>query len=364
MRLESRIVENRPTLEKPEEAALSVRPYGTLADGSAVEAWTLRGRGGMVLEVLTYGGAVRRLELPGPGGVRTDVVLGFDDLADWESSNQSYFGVIAGRVAGRIPGGLLRVGDECFQLPCNEGANHLHGGGRGLDKRVWSAEPAVADGGSVALRLRYLSPAGEEGYPGAVELSATYTVTPDNRMIFETEAVSDRVTPVSLAQHSYFNLAGEGSVADHELQVFASRRMTTDENLTPLGVDEPVEGQAADLRRPRRLGEVIPELWKCHGDLYWLDSDEPLKPAARVVHPPSGRTLEVSTSHDFVQFYAAAHLDGSLRGKGGRGYVRNAGLCLECQGYPDPGAGFGEILVRPGEPQRHRTIYAFGFDDG
>lgn len=346
------------------EPAISCRPYGVLADGREVEAWTLRGAGGLELEVLSFGGAVSRLVVPDRAGRGADVVLGFSELADWEHSNQSYFAVIAGRVAGRIPGGRLRVDGEEFALPCNEGDNHLHGGFTGLDKRIWRVESVEPGDGAVALQLSYHSPAGEEGYPGAVELVARYLVTPDNRLVFETEACSDAPTPVSLAQHSYFNLGGEGSgsVEDHVVQIFASERMTTDEKMTPLGVAEPVDGQAADLRRPTRLGEAIPGLWQRHGDLYRLDSQEPLKRAARVVHPASGRTLEAWTTHDFLQFYSAAHLDGSPVGKSGRPYVRHAGLALECQGYPDPGAGFGDILVRPGSPQRHRTVYAFGVD--
>lgn len=331
-----------------------------------MDAWTLRGAGGMEAEVITLGGAVSRLVVPDREGRRADVVLGFADLADWVDSNQSYFAVIAGRVAGRIPGGILRVGGERHALSRNEGENHLHGGCAGFDKKVWKAEPIETGDGSACLQLSYRSEAGEEGYPGAVEVLARYTVTGDNQLVFETEARAEALTPVSLAQHSYFNLGGEGSgsVEDHEIRIFAGERMTTDEKMTPLGVAEPVDGQAADLRQPTRLGEAIPGLWQQHGDLYRLDSDAPLKRAARVIHAASGRTLEAWTTHEFLQFYTAAHLDGSLVGKSGRPYVRHAGFCLECQGYPDPAAGFGDILVRPGSTQRHRTIYAFGIGDG
>jgi aldose 1-epimerase len=339
---------------------LSSRPYGNLPDGRPVEAWTLKGAGGMISEILTYGGAVSRLEVPDRDGVLADVVLGFDNLEQWRTTNQSYFGIIAGRIAGRVPGGRLSVDGEVFPLECNEGTNHLHGGTRGLGHRVWTAEPLAADDGAVALRLRYLSPAGEEGYPGEVGLAATYTVTAANELVFETEARADRVTPISLAQHSYFNLAGEGSgsIGDHEVQILAEEQMTTDEKMTPLGKAEPVTG-AADLRRSRHLGDIIPNLWKQHGDLYHLSTQPGMKLAAQVLHRESGRLLEVHTTHDFLQFYTAAHLDGSIRGKSGRPYVRHGGLCLECQGYPDSGAGFGDIMVRPGKPQRHRTVYAF-----
>lgn len=349
-------------LPESPDPAISCRPFGSLGDGRQVDAWTLRGRGGMEVEVLTYGAAVRRLELPDEAGGFVDVVLGFDGLAQYESENASYFGVVPGRIAGRLPGGQLRIDREFHQLECNEGVNHLHGGAVGLDKRVWSAAPVDSPEGGSALQLRHTSPDGDQGYPGTVDIRLTYTVTDDNRLIFDSEASSDRTTPLSLPQHSYFNLAGNGSVEDHEVRILASEQMTTDENMTPLGVAEPVAGQAADLRQPQRLGDVIPGLWKQHGALYRLDSREALKHAAWVRHPASGRTLEAWTTHDFLQFYTASHLDGSITGKGGRKYFKHAGLCLECQGYPDPAAGFGDILVRPGETQQHRTIYAFGSD--
>jgi aldose 1-epimerase len=320
----------------------------------------------MELEILSYGAAVRRLAVPDGRGDLVDVVLGHETMDGWEHANESYFGVIAGRIAGRVPGGRLEFEGREYQLAGNDRGNHLHGGPEGLDKRLWQGESLTMEDGTVGVRMCYHSPDGEGGYPGAVELSATYWLTPDDSFVLETEARADQVTPISLAQHSYFNLAGagNGSAEGHVVRIFADHVVTTDEKMTPLGIAETVEGKAADLRQPRLLKEVIPELWQQHGDLYQLSGDEGLKPAARVLDPQSGRGMEVSTTQNFLQFYTAAHLDGSLVGKGGKAYPRHGGLCFECQGYPDPSAGLGDILVRPGQMQRHKTVYAFSHEGG
>lgn len=347
--------------ECEQSASLARRSYGCLSDGREVETWILRGAGGMELEILSYGAAVRRLAVPDGKGDLVDVVLGHETMDGWEQANESYFAVIAGRIAGRVPGGRLLFDGQKYQLACNDRGNHLHGGPEGLDKRLWQGESVAMEDGTVGVRMRYRSPDGEGGYPGTVEIFATFLLTPDNAFVFETEASADQLTPVSLAQHSYFNLggAGNGSAEGHVVQIFADHVMSTDETMTPLGRSAVVDGTAADLRQARVLAEVIPGLWQQHGDLYQLSGAEDLKPAARVFDPQSGRVMEVSTTHDFLQFYTAAHLDGSILGKGGVAYPKHGGLCFECQGYPDPSAGFGDILVQPGQMQRHRTIYAF-----
>ena len=313
------------------------------------------------MQVLSYGAAIRRLALPDPSGTLVDLVLGHETTEGWEHANESYFGVVPGRISGRLPGGHLVLGEQHFQLACNDRGNHLHGGNHGFDKQIWQGEALDQDDGTVGLRMHFQSPDGEEGYPGTVNLSATYRLTPDNALLFETEARADQLTPVSLAQHSYFNLAGAGecSAEGHVVQIFADHVMTTDSMMTPLGIVASVEGMAADLREPRTLREILPQLWQQHGDLYRLQGAKGLKPAARLLDPQSGRVMDVSTTHDYLQFYTAAHLDGSLVGKGGKAYPKYGGLCFECQGYPDPAAGFGDILVTPGQVQRHQTIYAF-----
>lgn len=340
------------------------RIYGTLPCGRPVEAWTLAGRGGLTIEVITYGGTVTRLLAPGRGGALDDVVLGFDGLESY-LAGRSYFGAITGRVAGRIPNAAFTIEGRTYRLARNDPPNHLHGGLQGYDKKLWAAAAVNRADGAPSLRLTYLSPDGEEGYPGNVEAAVTYTVTDDNVFLIETEAASDRTTPLSLTHHSYFNLAGHaaGSIADHSLQIFAAEFVPAGEDLILLGRLESVEGRCSDLREPRRLGDVIPSLNQHHGDMYALRGGAVLEPvlAARIEHAASGRVLTVSTSEPFLQLYTGSHIVGPMAGKSGAIYSRHAGLCLECEGYPDPSNARlrNGALLHPGETQGHATAYAF-----
>jgi aldose 1-epimerase len=339
-------------------AVSAPRVAGRTAAGEAVHAYDLGNARGMTASVLTYGGIVQSLRVPDARGASADVVLGFAGLEPYLGSHP-HFGAITGRVAGRITGGRFTVDGREYALACNDGGNHLHGGFKGLDKRVWHAE---AENG--ALVLRYRSPDGEEGYPGTADLAVSYRLTDDNELVIDTEVTVDRATPVSLTNHSYFNLAGEGegTVEDHVITITAGEYVPTDGQLTLSGRREPVGGQANDLRSPRRLGDVIPGLHRQHGDHYLPPaSGGAMRRVARVSEPRSGRVMDVSTDDDGLQFYTGWFLDGSVVGKSGRAYPRFGGFCLECQGYPD-GAdhpGLGAIIVRPGEPRRRRTVYAF-----
>jgi len=342
--------------------------YGTTPDGGRVDAWTLRGKGGLTLEVITYGAAVTRLLAPDREGRFADVVLGFDNL-DAYSSHSAYFGSVVGRVAGRISNARFPLDGEVYALVPNDPPNHLHGGSKGFDKQIWSAAPAGNTTGEPSLHLIHRSPHLDEGYPGNVDVTVTYTVTHDNALLVETQAVTDRPTPFSLTLHHYFNLAGEGSgsVADHELLIHADQFIQTNESMTLLGKQVSVMGYQNDFRHPRVLGEVIPSLFRNHGDLYVIrrtgegDRADAPRPAARLVHPASGRALEISTTATHLQLYTATALDASLTGKSGDTYPQYAGVCLECEGYPD-GANnphLGDIILRPGSPRREATRYAF-----
>lgn len=333
--------------------------------GEPVEAFTLLGGAGASLEVITYGGIVRSLNVPDRTGRLADVVLGFDSLEPYLRGHP-FFGAITGRVAGRIPNGILTIEGKTYELVKNESPNHLHGGIVGLDKRNWRAEPNQHEDGSDSLRLAYFSPDGEEGYPGNVELSVTYTLTRDNIFIVESEATSDRATPVSLTHHSYFNLAGEGGgdIFGHELTLFADEVFLVDDRMTPLGRTRDVSGHTGDFRVSRRLGGVIPDLFENHGDCYRLPGAGEQFLAARLLDPASGRTLTVSTDEDCLQLYTAAKLECPWAGKSQRPYNRFEGVCLECQGYPAAVQfpEFGSILVTPGQPRRRTTHYAFSTD--
>ncbi len=339
---------------------MSPLPFGTLPTGESVEAYTLAGSGGLSLQILTYGGIVTHLHAPDRQGRLADVVLGFDRPADYLAPHP-YFGAIAGRVAGRVTGARFTLDGHTYPLAVNNGPNHLHGGGRGFDKHVWKATPLSRPDGAPSLRLSRVSPDGEEGYPGAVTVSVTYTVIADNAFVIDTEASTDRATPFSLTHHSYFNLAGEGSgsVAGHELQIHADAYAPADERMTLLGRREPV-APANDFRVARPVGETVDGLHLRHGDLYFLPGDG-LREVARFADPASGRALTVSTTEACLQIYTGVSLDGSLTGKSGRAYGPHAGLCLECEGYPD-GANtpaLGDIILRPGHPLRQTTVYSF-----
>lgn len=329
------------------------RPFGALPSGKPVEAYTLTA-GTASLEVLNYGGIVTSLRVPDRHGRQADVVLGFARLEPYLASH-SYFGAIVGRIAGRVTAGRIMIDGRSFQLPCNDGGCHLHGGYIGLDQRLWLARAVERTGGSDSLQLIYRSPDGEAGYPGNLDLTVTYTLTSANEFIIETEACADEVTPLSLAHHSYFNLAGEdsGSIAGHEIQVTADALVPVNEKLILSDRREPLAGQPGDFSQACRLGDVLPRLVQAHGDLYLLRKphvETVVTPtlAARIVEPLSGRVLEVFTNESCLQFYTGSGLGGSPAGKSGRAYGPHAGLCFECQGYPNgaehPGSAISSCI--------------------
>ena len=343
------------------------RAFGSLPSGEAVKAFTLANASGASAEILTYGSVVRALRMPDREGRLADVVLGFDRLEPYLAI-RACFGAVVGRIAGRVTGGRLSIDGRACALACNDGSNHLHGGVLGLDRRLWVAEAAFQKDGAASVRLSYRSPDGEEGYPGNVDIAATYTLTAANELIFETEAAADRATPISLTQHSYFNLAGDGCgrILDHVVQVFADEFVPIDGSLTLLDRRERVRGTGADLTQPRPLRDALPNLLAGHGDHYPLrgpDAAVPREPtlAAEVAEPGSGRVLQVLTDNSSLQFYTGYALDGAAVGKSGRPYGPYAGFCMECEGYPNASTvgGFGDIMVRPGRPQRRRTVFAF-----
>jgi aldose 1-epimerase len=348
--------------------SVTSRIFGVLPDGKAVEAWTLYGQGGLVLETITYGATVTRLLVPDRDGRVADVVLGFNHL-DSYLADRAYFGAVIGRVAGRIPGARFNLEGKTYELAQNDLPNHLHGGVEGFNKKIWTASPMADPGGASSLRLTYRSPDGEEGYPGTVTVTVKYTVTDDNVFLVESEAFTDRPTPFNLTLHPYFNLGGEdtGSIADHELQIHSDAFVFTDESMSPLGRTGSVVGRSNDFRQLRNLSDAIPFLFQNHGDLYSVRGteekgtrSEPVR-AARLVHPASGRVLEVFTTEAYIQLYTGTCLDGSLTGKSGSRYPQYAGVCLECEGYPNGAnaSSMGDIILRPGDIQRQTTAYAF-----
>lgn len=344
-------------------------PFGVTPDGQQVSLFTISNANGMEARVINLGGIIVSLTAPDREGNLEDVVLGFDSL-DGYLAEHPYFGAIIGRYGNRIANGQFTVDGESYQLPVNNGPNSLHGGLRGFDKVVWDAEPFENDRGQ-GLILTYTSPDGEEGYPGNLQVRVTYTLTDENELIFDYHAVTDKATPVNLTQHSYFNLAGDGSgsILDHEVMLNASRLTVADTTLIPTGELRSVEGTPFDFRQPHRIGERIAaddEQLRFaggydHNFVIERAAGDSLVLAARVYEPTSGRVMEVLTTEPGVQFYTGNFLDGTLTGKNGVVYDTRTGLCLETQHFPDSPnqPSFPNTILRPGEEYRSTTVYRF-----
>jgi len=352
---------------------LEVRSFGRTPAGEEVDAWTLTA-GALRLEVLTLGGIVRTLHVPDADGRTANVVLGLGSVEDY-LERSPYFGAIVGRYANRIARGRFTLDGQEVRLATNDGPNHLHGGDAGFDRRVWAAR-ALAEGEEPALELTRTSPDGEEGYPGRLEVRAVYTVAAGGEVRLELEAQTDRPTVVNLTNHTYFNLAGEGTgtVLDHELELRASRYAPVDATSIPLGELAPVAGTPMDFTRATPVGarirEATEQLLHARGyDHSWvLDRDgagpDALAPAARLRDPASGRVLEIATTEPAVQFYAGNRLDATLVGPAGRVYRQSDGLALETHHLPDSPnrPEFPSVVLRPGE--RYRTVTTWTFSAG
>ncbi len=337
------------------------------AGATVAERYTLTNSDGLEAEILTYGGTLQALRAPGRDGRMADVVLGFDEFAPYLGPHP-FFGSLVGRYANRIRAGRFSLDGQSYSLAINNGPNHLHGGPGGFHQVLWQAQPLAAPDGP-SLTLAYSSPDGEEGYPGTLAVVVTYTLTNSNDLRIDYEARADRATVLNLTNHAYFNLAGEGTILGHELQVAASRFLPVDPTSIPLGELRPVAGTPFDLRRPALIGERIGaddeqlRLVKGFDHCYVLDkSPGELAFAARAADPVSGRTLEVYTTQPGVQLYTANFLAGEIVGKGGRRYEQYSALCLETQHFPDSPnqPQFPSTVLRPGERYRHSTVYRLG----
>jgi aldose 1-epimerase len=338
--------------------------------GGEVDRFTLSNGNGMRVRILTLGGIIQSIEVPDRHGRTANVVLGFGALADYVERSP-YFGCITGRYANRIALGRFTLDGAGYRLPANDGANSLHGGTVGFDKRVWETTP-FERGGAVGLEMRHTSPDLDQGFPGTLTTTVTYTLTSDNAVRIGYEATTDRPTIVNLTNHTYFNLAGEGcgSVEGHLLRINAGRYTPVDETLIPTGGIDPVAGTPMDFTRPTPIGERIrddfPQLVIGRGyDHNWvLDRADGsgLVEAATVVEPESGRVLTVLTEEPGIQFYSGNLLDGTLTGTGGRAYRQGDGFALETQHFPDSPnhPNFPTTVLRPGQVYRTTTVYRFG----
>lgn len=345
---------------------ISQAPFGQLANGDAITQFTLSNANGLVAKIIDFGGIITELHAPDRDGRLADVVLGFDALAPYEGDNP-YFGALIGRYGNRIANARFTLDGREYLLPANDGDKHLHGGPGGFHKRKWQAS-AVGD----SLQLAYRSVDGEEGYPGNLDVTVSYQLNDENELVMRFHAVTDQPTPVNLTQHSYFNLAGEGDILNHQLTIDADTFVGIDAASIPLGTLSPVTGTPFDFRTPRPIGERVgqPDKQLRHGRGYDHNfvlnkpNGREMTRAAHVLEPGSGRVLELFTEEPGLQFYSGNFLDGSLAGKG-RTYGHRSGFCLEPQHFPDSPnrPRFPNVILRPGQVYETESRFRFSVQE-
>ncbi|MFT3830977.1 MAG: aldose epimerase family protein [Opitutaceae bacterium] len=347
-------------------ASVTAKPFGTV-DGQPVQLFTLRNDKGAEATITNYGGIVVTLLVPDKAGKNVDVVMGYDNV-DAYVAKTPYFGALIGRFGNRIGKGQFTLDGQTYQLPLNDGANTLHGGTKGFDKVVWQGKPVESKQGA-ALQLTYRSKDGEQGYPGNLDVVATYTLTNDNALRVDFSAKTDKPTVVNLTHHSYFNLSGGGTILDHLLTINADKTTPVDKGLIPTGEIVSVAGTPFDFRKPTAIGARIddPDTVLQYGPGYdhnWVVNQK--KPGQLCQHafvqsPVTGITMEVLSTEPAVQFYAGNFLDGTIAGKHGQVYQKRSGFCLEPQHFPDSPnhANFPSTVLRPGETYTNTIIYKF-----
>jgi aldose 1-epimerase len=346
-------------------------PFGKTKDGQAVDLYTFSNAQGMEVRAMTYGGIILSVKVPDRNGKLDDVTLGFDSLEPYLAGHP-YFGAIIGRYGNRIGKARFKLDGKEYKLAANNGPNSLHGGVKGFDKVVWSAEPFDKPEG-VGVVFTYTSPDGEEGFPGTLQTKVTYTLNDKNELIFDYYATTDKPTPVNLTNHTYFNLAGPGTrdILDHVMMIHADNTTPVDSTLIPTGEIKSVEGTPFDFRKPTPIGARIDaddqqiKYGPGYDHNFVLNRPGPgLSLAARVSEPSTGRVMEVRTTEPGIQFYSGNFLDGTLTGKGGHVYKRRFGFCLETQHFPDsPNKPlFPSTILRPGETYTSQTVYAFSVE--
>ena len=354
------------TNSKKHSSGVQQKSIGT-RDGRPVTLFTLTNSHGVEVHAMNYGGIILSIKVPDRKGQLADVVLGHENMEGY-IPNPPYFGAIVGRYANRIANGTFTLDGKAYTLPKNDGPNTLHGGStRTFDKVVWDAEPLK---GKTGVAFSYLSKDGEEGFPGNLKVKVTYTLTNTNELILDYEATTDKATPINVSQHSYFNLAGEGTgdILNHEIMINADRFTPVDKNLIPTGELRSVKGTPFDFTSPTKIGAHIEENYEQltlgHGydhNFVLNRKGAGLVLAARVTEPTSGRVLEVSTTQPGVQFYTGNFLDGTITGKEGHVYKHRYGLCLETQHFPDSPnhPDFPNTILKPGETFKEKTVFKF-----
>ena len=352
--------------KKKNKGSVKKEAFGKTEDGKKVDAYILTNKNGLQAKIITYGAMLTEMLVPDKNGNLGDVVLGHDKLEDYLDGH-SYFGVTTGRVANRIAKGKFTLDGHEYSLATNNDPNHLHGGIEGIDKKVWSAREVRSKQGE-AVAFSYVSPDGEEGYPGELKMKVTYTLTDDNELRIDYLATTNKATPVNLTNHAYWNLAGKGQILDHVLQLNADHYTPVDKTGIPTGEILKVDDVMSFLK-PTKIGARIDDA-KLAGEPggydhnYCLNKTEfgKISIAARVEEETSGRTLEIFTTEPGIQFYTGNFLDGTEIGKGGWKYEFRNAFCLETQHFPDSinKPHFPSTVLRPKEKYTQTTIHKFG----
>ncbi len=337
--------------------------FGQTTNGEHVDEYILENDHGMKVKIITYGAAIVSIETPDAHGHVADVVLGFDDMSGYESTGNPYFGACCGRFANRLAGGRFNIDEVEYSMAINNGPNGLHGGIVGFDKKIWKAEIV----GDSAVKMSLTSPDGEEGYPGTLTVDLVYTLTDDNELKLEYTATTDKKTILNLTNHSYFNLAGSGSIHGHLIRINADRWTVVDEHSTPTGELREVVGTEMELLDPTPIGKNIDQVQGLGYDHNYCINQAAageLTLAAAVVEPHSKRTMECWTTEPGVQFYTGNYMQ-HIQGKGGAIYDKQEGFCLETQHYPDSPnhPEFPSTELAPGETYTQTTIYKFGVQE-
>lgn len=356
------------TKEQGATATVTKQQYGKTADGQAVDLYILKNKNGVEAAITNYGAIVVWLKTPDAKGQLADIALGFDNLEGYLGTHP-YFGAVVGRYGNRIAKGKFSLNGKQYTLAKNNGENSLHGGLKGFDKKVWTAQAETKPEGP-SVTLKYRSPDGEEGYPGNLDVTVTYTLTDANDLSIDYAATTDADTVLNVTNHTYFNLAGQGKgdILSHQIAINASRMTPVDAGLIPTGELKAVAGTPFDFRNPKPIGQDIGatdeqlKLGKGYDHNFVLDRrDEGLAAAAQVTEPVSGRVLEVWTTEPGVQFYTGNFLDGTVKGKGGVAYQQRAGFCLETQHYPDSPnhKDFPTTVLKAGQQYKSTTVWKF-----
>lgn len=365
---ENKVVEGTPALSNV-KASVTHSLFGALPDGTKIEQFTLTNASGAEVRVINYGGIVTAIKVQDRNGKLDDVVLGYDTF-DGYVKNPTFFGAIIGRYANRIAKGEFKLDNKAYKLALNNKPNTLHGGNKGFDKVVWQAEPLNTPG-VIGVAMTYVSPDGEEGYPGTLTTRVTYTFNNSNELIVDYTATTDKTTVVNFTNHSYFNLGGDGSgdILSHKLTINADSYTPTDATGIPLGKFASVAGTSLDFRIPSAIGTHIEAEHKIGlgYDYNFVinraanSQANDLVVAARVEEPKTGRILEVRTTEPGIQLYTANHMDGTLIGKSGHAYSKHDAFCLETQHFPDSPnqPSYPTTTLKPGETFRSQTVYAF-----